>query len=466
MTAALEAARFAFREMGVVRGTRTLLQLNQKNGIDCPGCAWPEPDGERSHFEFCEEGAKHVADEATRKHITPEFFQRRSVTELSAQPDLWLNQQGRLTHPMVRREGSDHYEAINWPDAFALLARELNSLSSPDEAIFYTSGRTSNEAAFLYQLFVRQFGTNNLPDCSNMCHESSGTGMKETLGFGKGTVTLEDFNQCDAIFVIGQNPGTNHPRMMSTLMFAKRRGCKIVHINPLPETGLNRFKHPQEFWTWLGSGTKLADLFLQVRINGDVALLKALMKEVLEAEERRPGQVIDHEFIDRYTTGFAEFKEALHHVHLGDLIEQAGITKTQIEDAARIFIESERVIFCWAMGLTQHKNAVGNIQEIVNLMLLRGQMGKPGAGFCPVRGHSNVQGDRTMGIWEQPTEEFLNKLGAEFNFQPPREHGWTPFTRSRQCMTAKRKFSLPWAETFFRLRPTLNTLPKPCDVAG
>jgi molybdopterin-dependent oxidoreductase alpha subunit len=423
MTAALEAAKFAFREMGVVRGTRTLLQLNQKDGIDCPGCAWPEPDGERSHFEFCEEGAKHVADEATRKHITPEFFQKWSVTDLSTQSDLWLNQQGRLTHPMVLREGSDHYEPITWEDAFALIASELNSLSSPDEAIFYTSGRTSNEAAFLYQLFVRQFGTNNLPDCSNMCHESSGTGMKETLGFGKGTVTLEDFNQCDAIFVIGQNPGTNHPRMLTTLMLAKRRGCKIVHINPLPETGLKRFKHPQEFWTWLGSGTKLADLFLQVRVNGDVALLKGLMKEVLEAEERRPGQVLDREFIDQYTTGFAEFKEALQQVHVGDIIEQSGITKTQIEDAARIFNESERVIFCWAMGLTQHKNAVGNIQEIVNLMLLRGQMGKPGAGFCPVRGHSNVQGDRTMGIWEQPSEDFLDKLGAEFKFEPPREHG-------------------------------------------
>jgi molybdopterin-dependent oxidoreductase alpha subunit len=423
MTAALEAAKFAFREMGIVRGTRTLLQLNQKDGIDCPGCAWPEPDGERSHFEFCEEGAKHVADEATRKHITPEFFQKWSVTDLSAQSDLWLNQQGRLTHPMVRRAGSDHYEPITWEDAFALIASELNSLPTPDEAIFYTSGRTSNEAAFLYQLFVRQFGTNNLPDCSNMCHESSGTGMKETLGFGKGTVTLDDFNQCDAIFVMGQNPGTNHPRMMTTLMLAKRRGCKIVHINPLPETGLKRFKHPQEFWTWPGSGTKLADLFLQVRVNGDVALLKGLMKEVLEAEERRPGQVLDHEFIDRYTTGFAEFKEALHQVHVGDIIEQSGINKSQIEDAARIFIESERVIFCWAMGLTQHKNAVGNIQEVVNLMLLRGQMGKPGAGLCPVRGHSNVQGDRTMGIWEQPTPQFLDSLEKEFSFKPPREHG-------------------------------------------
>ena len=424
MTAALTAARFAWSEMGVVRGTRTLLQLNQKQGIDCPGCAWPEPDGERSHFEFCEEGAKHVADEATRKRVTPEFFSKWSVRELAEQSDLWLNQQGRLTQPLILHEGSEHYEAINWTDAFALLARELNALSSPDEAIFYTSGRTSNEAAFLYQLFVRQFGTNNLPDCSNMCHESSGTGMKETLGFGKGTVTLEDFDLCDAIFVIGQNPGTNHPRMLTTLQNAKRRGCTIVHINPLPEAGTTRFKHPQEFWTWPGSGTQLADLFLQVRINGDVALLKGIMKEVLDAEERRPGEVLDHEFIGQYTTGFAEFRDALNKVHLGDILEQSGIRKSQIEDAARIFLNSERVIFCWAMGLTQHKNAVANVQEIVNLMMLRGQLGKPGAGLCPVRGHSNVQGDRTMGIWEQPTPEFLDSLEKEFEFRPPRQHGF------------------------------------------
>ena len=423
MASALTAARFAWSEMGLVRGTRTLLQLNQKQGIDCPGCAWPEPDGERSHFEFCEEGAKHVADEATKKRITPEFFAKWSVQELAEQSDLWLNQQGRLTQPMVLPAGALHYEPIQWPDAFALIAQELNALSSPDEAIFYTSGRTSNEAAFLYQLFVRQFGTNNLPDCSNMCHESSGTAMKETLGFGKGTVTLADFDLCDAIFVIGQNPGTNHPRMLSTLLSAKRRGCKIVHINPLPEVGTTRFKHPQQFWKWPGGGTQLADLFLQVRINGDVALLKGIMKEILDAEDRHPGEVLDREFINTYTTGFDEFKEALAGVHLGHILEESGIHKTQIEDASKIFIESERVIFCWAMGLTQHKNAVANIQEIVNLMMLRGQLGKRGAGLCPVRGHSNVQGDRTMGIWEQPTPQFLDRLEKEFKFSPPRRHG-------------------------------------------
>jgi molybdopterin-dependent oxidoreductase alpha subunit len=422
--AVISAAKYTFNEMGIVRGTRTMLAINQKQGIDCPGCAWPEPDGERSHFEFCEEGAKHVADEATTRRITPDFFQRWSVKDLAQQSDLWLNQQGRITQPVILREGHEHYEAIEWAEAFELIAKELNSLSSPDEAIFYTSGRTSNEAAFLYQLFVRHFGTNNLPDCSNMCHESSGTGMKEALGFGKGSVTLADFEHCDAIFVIGQNPGSNHPRMLTTLLEAKRRGCRIVHINPLPEVGLARFKHPQEFWTWPGAGTKLSDLFVQVRINGDVALLKGMMKQVLDAEARRPGQVLDHEFIEKYTTGFTEFKAALDQVQPADIIEQSGVPDEVIGEAAQIFVESERVIFCWAMGLTQHKNAVANIQEIVNLMLLRGQLGKPGAGLCPVRGHSNVQGDRTMGIWERPSEEFLDRLGSEFGFEPPRRHGY------------------------------------------
>lgn len=422
--AIIATAKAAWSEMGVARGVRTLLKLNQKTGFDCPGCAWPEPDGERSHAEFCENGAKHVADEATTKRVTPEFFRERSVPDLAGQSDYWLGKQGRLTNPMVLRRGATNYEAISWDDAFALIAGELNSLNHPDEAVFYTSGRTSNEAAFLYQLFVRQFGTNNLPDCSNMCHESSGSALSETIGVGKGTVTLEDFELAQAIFVIGQNPGTNHPRMLTALQKAKRNGCKLVHINPLPEVGMTQFKHPQEVLAWVGKGTTLADLFLQVRINGDVALLKGIMKEVLAFEERRPGQVLDHEFIRNSAEGFEEFAAALGQAHWGDILDQCAVSKTHIEDAAKIFVESERTIFCWAMGLTQHKNAVGNIQEIVNLMLLRGQIGKPGAGLCPVRGHSNVQGDRTMGIWERPTDAFLDKLGAEFNFEPPRRHGY------------------------------------------
>src|SRR5215204_576701 len=422
-------------ETGLIRGVRTLLRVNQSGGVDCPGCAWPEPDQKRSHFEFCENGAKHVADEATTKRVMPEFFQQWSVAELSRQSDQWLGAQGRLTHPMLLNRGASHYEPVSWEDAFELLAGELNSLNYPDEAAFYTSGRTSNEAAFLYQLFVRQFGTNNLPDCSNMCHESSGLALGETIGVGKGTVTLEDFDKAQAIFVIGQNPGTNHPRMLTALERAKRNGCRLVHINPLPEVGMTRFKHPQHVLGMLGSGTELADLFLQVRINGDVALLKGVMKSVLAREEQQPGTVLDHDFLAAHTSGFEEFMTALRTVPWADIIEQSGVSKEKIDEAAQIFVESERTIFCWAMGLTQHKNAVANIQEIVNLMLLRGQIGKPGAGLCPVRGHSNVQGDRTVGIWERPTEAFLDKLGEVFDFEPPRNHGFDT-VRAIQAMHA------------------------------
>ncbi|HXQ73244.1 MAG TPA: FdhF/YdeP family oxidoreductase [Pyrinomonadaceae bacterium] len=416
--AIVETLKVVSSEMGLVRGVRTLLKVNQSGGVDCPGCAWPEPDRERSHFEFCENGAKHIADEATTKRVTPEFFQRWSVADLALQSDQWLGAQGRITHPMLLRRGATHYEVVSWDDAFELLAAELNSLNYPDQAIFYTSGRASNEAAFLYQLFVRQFGTNNLPDCSNMCHESSGTALNETIGIGKGTVTLEDFDRAEAIFVIGQNPGTNHPRMLSALQRAKRNGCKLVHINPLPEVGMIRFKHPQQVLGLFGAGTELADLFLQVRINGDVALLKGIMKGVLARG------ALDHEFIDTHTVGFREFVSALEEVSWEEIVAQAGVARNLIEEAAEIFAKSNRTIFCWAMGLTQHRNAVANIQEIVNLMLLRGQIGKPGAGLCPVRGHSNVQGDRTVGIWERPTAGFLDKLGEEFGFEPPRNHGF------------------------------------------
>ena len=417
--AIITAVKTLSEEMGLVRGMRTMLKVNQTGGVDCPGCAWPEPDRERSHFEFCENGAKHIADEATTKRVTPEFFQQWSVAELLQQSDQWLNAQGRLTHPMLLNRDASHYEPVSWDDAFELLAGELNSLNYPDQAIFYTSGRTSNEAAFLYQLLVRQFGTNNMPDCSNMCHESSGSALNETIGVGKGTVTLEDFEEAQAIFVIGQNPGTNHPRMLTSLERARRRGCKLVHINPLPEVGMTRFNHPQDVLGLLGSGTELANLFLQVRINGDVALLKGITKAVLALEDS-----LDRDFIAQYTTGFDEFVSALQAVSWNEIVEQSDVTREKIEEAAQIFADSERTIFCWAMGLTQHRNAVANIQEIVNLMLLRGQVGKPGAGLCPVRGHSNVQGDRTVGIWERPTEAFLDKLGETFDFEPPRNHGF------------------------------------------
>ena len=423
LAAVWSSMKHASREMGLVRGARTLLKVNQKDGFDCPGCAWPDPDGERSHAEFCENGAKAVAEEATTRRVTPDFFREWSVPDLSQKSDFWLGKQGRITHPVVLRRGATHYEEIGWDEVFRLIAGELNALGSPDEAAFYTSGRTSNEAAFLYQLFVRQFGTNNLPDCSNMCHESSGRALTETIGVGKGTVTLQDFDLADLIFVIGQNPGTNHPRMLSTLRAAKRRGCKIVHVNPLPEAGLARFKHPQHPADLLGGGTELTDLFLQVRVNGDVPLLKGLMKEVLEEEKRRPGEVLDRRFIEEKAHGFEEFARALDGVGWDEIVEQGGVARAQLQEAARLYAGSERVIVCWAMGLTQHKNAVANIQEIVNLLLLRGNLGRPGAGACPVRGHSNVQGDRTMGIWERPADTFLDALAQEFDFEPPRRHG-------------------------------------------
>ncbi|HEY0386443.1 MAG TPA: FdhF/YdeP family oxidoreductase, partial [Pyrinomonadaceae bacterium] len=451
--AIISTMKFAWGEMGVVRGTRTMLQLNQKEGFDCPGCAWPDPDGQRSHVEFCENGAKHVADEATTKRATPEFFRQWSVADLSHKSDYWLGQQGRLTHPLILRSGATHYEPLAWDEAFKLIAGELNALAAPDEAIFYTSGRTSNEAAFLYQLFARQFGTNNMPDCSNMCHESSGTALTETIGIGKGTVTLDDFQQAEAIFIIGQNPGTNHPRMLTSLQAAKRNGCVIVHINPLPETGLNRFKHPQEVFRILGQGTALSDLFLQVRINGDVALCKGIMKEMLEEETRRPGEVLDREFISERTEGFDEFASALSQTGWDEITEQSGISRDDINRAARVMINSRRTICCWAMGLTQHRNAVANIQEIVNLMLLRGQVGKPGAGVCPVRGHSNVQGDRTMGIWERPTETFLNSLAAEFDFEPPRRHGFDTVESIRAMHDGRAKIFFALGGNFLSATP-------------
>ena len=446
--AVISSLKHVFGEIGVVRGLSTLNQMNQKGGFDCMSCAWPDPDGERSHIaEYCENGAKAVADEGTTKRITTEFFAQYSIAELSQQSDFWLNQQGRLTHPMILKKGASHYEAIAWDAAFSLLAEELNALDSPDEALFYTSGRTSNEAAFLYQLFVRMFGTNNLPDCSNMCHESTSVALPETIGIGKGTVTLNDFEKAEAIIVIGQNPGTNHPRMLTALQQAKRNGAKIISINPLPEVGLMRFKHPQEISGIIGTGTALTDLFLQVRINGDVALLKGVMKGLLEID------AIDSEFVYAKTAGFIQFSEALEHVTWEEIIENSGITKIEIEQAVQILCKSKATITCWAMGLTQHKNAVATIQEIVNLALLQGNIGKPGAGLCPVRGHSNVQGDRTMGIWEKPKSEFLDALQREFNFEPPRHPGFDTVEAIKAMHEGKAKIFFAMGGNFLSATP-------------
>ncbi len=417
-----QTLRHATRHMGAVRGAITLLRTNQKDGFDCPGCAWPEPL-DRSAFEFCENGAKAVASEATRRRVTPAFFARWSVPELAKQSDFWLNEQGRITHPVVRRKGAAQYEPIEWEAAFDLVATELAGLASPDQAAFYTSGRTSNEAAFLYQLFARQLGTNNLPDCSNMCHESTGAGMGEALGVGKGTVTLDDFALADAIFIVGQNPGTNHPRMLTTLAQARDRGCTIVAINPLIEAGNVRFAHPQDPVALLQGGKELANLLVQVRINGDVAAFKGIMKAMLEREALAPGTVLDGCFLREHTEGFEAFSAALARVTWDEIVGGSGVPKSLLVQAARVACESQRTIVCWAMGLTQHKNAVANVQEILNFLLLRGNIGRPGAGACPVRGHSNVQGDRTMGIWEKMPDAFLDRLGAEFEFEPPRAHG-------------------------------------------
>ena len=409
-------------EMGLWRTTKVLLKLNQEKGFDCPGCAWPEPE-HRSTFEFCENGAKAVAEEATKKRVGPEFFAKHSIPELTQWSDYQLGRSGRLTHPMVRRPGSDHYEAIDWDQAFELLSERFSGLENPDRACFYTSGRTSNEAAFLYQLMVRCFGTNNLPDCSNMCHESSGRGLGPVIGIGKGTVTLQDFEKAEAIFVFGQNPGTNHPRMLSALRDAKKKGATIVSVNPLREAGLERFKHPQKIGDMLGSGVALTDHYLQVRINGDLAVLKALIKGVLEAEEARPGEILDESFIQERTEGFDALVADIQSHSWEELSAESGVSVDDLKEGARIYAESKATIVCWAMGLTQHVNGVANIQSVVNLLLLKGNFGRPGAGACPVRGHSNVQGDRTMGIWEAPSEAFLNRLASGMNFEPPRGHG-------------------------------------------
>lgn len=411
------------QQAGLVRGQKTLLRLNQKDGFDCPSCAWPDPDGKRSTFEYCENGAKAVAWEATTKRVDPPFFEKHTISDLLGQTDHWLESQGRLTHPMYRAADADRYVPVIWAEAFSLIATELKALPSPDDAIFYTSGRTSNEAAFLYQLLVRSFGTNNLPDCSNMCHESSGAALGSTLGLGKGSVKLEDFAQAEAIFILGQNPGTNHPRMLSALQEAARNGAEIIVFNPLKESGLLAFAHPQEVGGLLGRATPLATQYHQVRINGDHAALLGLNKVIFEAESRSPGSALNREFLDRYCTPFEPLRARLAELSWDAVETASGLTRDALEAAAAVALRSERIIICWAMGLTQHHNAVATIQEAVNLLLLRGSLGKPGAGICPVRGHSNVQGDRTMGIWERAPDSFLEALEKEFRITCPRDHG-------------------------------------------
>jgi molybdopterin-dependent oxidoreductase alpha subunit len=421
-------ARHLIEQDVPVHGARTLLSVNQPDGFDCPGCAWPDRD-HTSTFEFCENGAKAVAAEATKHRATPEFFAKYTVAELARYSDHWLEDQGRLTHPMRYDAASDRYLPVSWDEAFATIAKHLDALASPDEAIFYTSGRTSNEAAFLYQLFVREFGTNNFPDCSNMCHEPSGTGMTPQIGVGKGTVSLRDFELADAIFIFGQNPGTNHPRMLGELRRAANRGAAIVAFNPLRERGLERFADPQDRLEMLrGGSTRIASDYFQPKIGGDLAAVKGIIKHVLEADERarREGgaRVVDVDFITRHTTGFAAFAADVADEAWDTIEAESGLTRGQLQRAGDIYMAAGSVICCWGMGITQHKHSVATIQMIVDLLLLRGNLGRPGAGACPVRGHSNVQGDRTMGIYEKPASAFLDRLQQVFGFDPPREHGF------------------------------------------
>ncbi|MFE8958657.1 FdhF/YdeP family oxidoreductase [Streptomyces iakyrus] len=422
LPAVTSSLRHAHAQMGTRRSLLTLLSVNQKSGFDCPGCAWPEPE-RRHRAEFCENGAKAVAEEATLRRVGPGFFAEHTLAELAGRSDYWLGQQGRLTHPMYRPADSDHYRPVSWDEAFAVVARELRALDSPDRAAFYTSGRASNEAAFVYQLFVRLLGTNNLPDCSNMCHESSGSALTETIGIGKGSVRLEDLYEADLILVVGQNPGTNHPRMLSALETAKDRGARIISVNPLPEAGLLRFKNPQRPSGVLGGGTQLTDLFLQIRLGGDQALFQAFNRMLLEAEDDAPGTVLDHDFITAHTHGFEDFADRARKTSWDDVLEATGLSAQEIREAFQEVLAAEKVVVCWAMGLTQHRHSVPTIRDVVNFLLLRGNIGRPGAGLCPVRGHSNVQGDRTMGIYEKPDAAFLDALGAEFGFEPPRPHG-------------------------------------------
>jgi molybdopterin-dependent oxidoreductase alpha subunit len=424
---------YGIGQMGPVRSTEAFLKINQVTGFDCQSCAWPSPDKKRKIFEFCENGAKAVSDESTKKRIGAEFFAKYSIAELAGKSDYWLNQQGRLTSPMVRHANATHYQPISWADAFAMIAQELNGLDSPNQASFYTSGKTTNEPAFLLQLFARQFGTNNLPDCSNMCHESSGVAMVETLGVGKGTATLEDMESTELIFIFGNNPGTNHPRMLTSLQKAKDHGAKIIAVNPLPEVSLMRVTNPnpQDYpnplqlpFALLGKGQALADLYLPVRVNGDVAAIKGILKDLFERERAGRMSGIDREFIQTFTEGFEALLADVEATSWEEIEENSGLSRNQLRVAADMCAASKKTIIAWCLGVTQHRNGVDNVSMIVNLLLVGGHIGRPGAGTVCVRGHSNVQGDRTMGVWERPPKAFLDALGKEFNFEPPRKSGY------------------------------------------
>jgi len=464
LTKSLEHMR---NEMTASSCTKTLFSLNQKGGIDCPGCAWPDPDDRSALGEYCENGVKAIAEEATKKKADPDFFAKHSVADMSTWSDYEIGKSGRITHPMVLRSGDTHYSTIDWNEAFTLIADQLKNLPSPNEAIFYTSGRTSNEAAFLYQLMVRKYGTNNLPDCSNMCHEASGVALSNTVGIGKGSVRLEDFYIADLILVIGQNPGTNHPRMLTALSKAKENNAKIITVNPLTETGLLTFKHPQKMSHMLGGGVKLTDLYLNLNINTDAALLKCMLKMLLVKEEASPGTVFDLEFISDRTTGYDDLVKDLKNYEIDVLLDKCGVEREKVETAVDWIASSKKIIICWAMGITQHENSVSIIQEIVNLLLAKGSIGIPGGGTCPVRGHSNVQGDRTVGIWEKIHDHLKVNLKKNYGFQPPLEEGYNVVRAIDAMAKQKAKVFFAMGGNFLSATPDTNYTAKglqTCDL--
>ena len=470
--AGLNALRYSLRHvdehMHYGDGLKTLAKLNQKDGFDCPGCAWPDPDGFRTPMaEYCENGVKAVAEEASKRRADPAWFARHSVEEMGRMTDYELGKSGRITVPMYLAEGATHYEPIGWDRAFGIVAERLKALDSPDEAIFYTSGRASNEAAFLYQLFVRQFGTNNLPDCSNMCHESTSHALAEVLGLGKGTVTLQDIHEADLLIIMGQNPGTNHPRMLTAVEKCKENGGRVIAVNPLPETGLINFVNPQRPLKIATRGTDIADVFLQVKINEDLSLVRAICKILWEEEKKTPGMIFDYEFIDRHTSGYREWAEMLEATDLEACLAGCGVDRHLVYEAAGLINGSQNIILCYAMGLTQHENSVDVIKEMVNLLLCKGAMGKPGAGICPVRGHSNVQGDRTVGVWEKLKPELAESLRNHFNFEPPTEDGFDVVESCKAMHEGRAKVFFALGGNFLSATPdTLYTAAglRQCDL--
>jgi molybdopterin-dependent oxidoreductase alpha subunit len=453
------------KEKGGLQTVKALLNMNQPNGFDCPGCAWPDPENHSHLAEYCENGVKAAAAETTGKSVTEDFFKINSIEELSNQTDYWLESQGRLTSPMMIQKGDSHYSPISWEKAFATIGQQLRNLKKPDEALFYTSGRASNEAAFLYQLFGRMFGTNNFPDCSNLCHESSGVALNESIGIGKGTVSLYDFDLADAIFVIGQNPGTNHPRMLAELQKAARRGAQVISINPLFEKGLVEFTHPKEFLPMLTlSKTKISSSYFQIKVGGDLAALKGIIKILLERDHLAKDTFLDHKFIEDHTSNFETFKKDIESENLDRLCKLSGLSKEQLEELATIYQKANKVIICWAMGITQTRHAVGTIQYIVNLLLLRGNIGREGAGVCPVRGHSNVQGDRTVGITEKPSEKFLKNLGEVFHFTPPTHHGHDAVDSINAMAKGECKFFMSLGGNFAKASPHTSFTEKALEL--